>query len=41
MIACLDVAYSDAAAYSAGITSRDWTDANALEERLVGLSNVQ
>ncbi len=41
MIVCLDVAYSDAAAYGAGITFRDWTGANALEERLVQLSDVQ
>ncbi len=41
MIACLDVAYSDAAAYSAGLIFRNWKDANALEERLVQLSDVE
>jgi deoxyribonuclease V len=41
MIACLDVAYSGASAYAAGLTFREWTDANALEERRVPLSNVQ
>lgn len=41
MIACVDVAYTDATAYAAGITFRDWTDASAFEERLVQLSNVQ
>ena len=41
MIACVDVAYTDTTAYAAGITFRDWTDANALKEQLVQLSDVQ
>lgn len=40
MIACVDVAYTDATAYAAGIIFRDWTDPNALKEHLVRLSHV-
>jgi deoxyribonuclease V len=41
MIACLDVAYGYAAAYASGLTFERWVDANALEERVVQVSNVQ
>ncbi len=41
MIACLDVAYGDAAAYAAGITFRDWADATPLEERVAAVAKVE
>ena len=41
MIACLDVAYGNAAAYAAGIAAGEWTHANSVEERVVQVSNVQ
>jgi len=41
MIACLDVAYRDAAAFAAGTIARQWVDANVLEEQVVQLSNLQ
>jgi deoxyribonuclease V len=40
MIACLDVAYGDAAAYAAGVVFRDWPDATPLEERVVPIVGV-
>jgi deoxyribonuclease V len=41
MIACLDVAYGNAAGYAAGVTFCRWADANPVEERVVQVSNVQ
>ncbi len=41
MIVCLDVAYGDGAAYAAGITAREWTDASAVEERVIQVPIVQ
>ncbi len=41
MIACLDVAYGDGAAYAAGITAREWTDASTIEEETIKVPNVQ
>jgi len=40
MVACLDVAHEDAAAYAAGMIFRDWADASPLQgesEVLVGV----
>ncbi len=41
MIACVDVAYENAAACAAGITFRDWADASPLEERVIPVQGVQ
>jgi deoxyribonuclease V len=41
MIACLDVDYRDDAAFAAGIVFGNWPDANALDEKVVRVTDVQ
>lgn len=41
MIACLDVNYSDTVAYAAAVTFHNWSDANAAEEKIIHVHNVE
>ncbi|EDY17193.1 putative endonuclease V (deoxyinosine 3endonuclease) [Chthoniobacter flavus Ellin428] len=41
MLACLDVDYRDTGACAAAVVFRDWSDAIALEERTVQITEVQ
>jgi deoxyribonuclease V len=41
MIACLDVDYRDAVACAAGVTFRDWLDAETVDERVVYVRAVE
>src|SRR5262249_34338855 len=41
MLVCLDVSYRESAAYAAGVTFRDWSDSNPLDEKLVHIQNVE
>lgn len=41
MIACLDVHYHGTRATAAGIVFSHWTDASAIEERVVSMADVQ
>jgi deoxyribonuclease V len=41
MIACVDVHYRDSDASAAAITFRDWSDAQAIDERVVQVPEIQ
>jgi deoxyribonuclease V len=41
MIACLDVDYRDAVACAAGVTFRDWRDADTVDERVIYVGAVE
>lgn len=41
MIACLDVSYHNDVAYAAAVIFRNWPDANAVDEKVIRIPDVQ